>query len=143
RPSGAWTDLHRLKLLSVVLPIVFVVGMEVGVGRLVSSGLLQHRFQLAFELFVTVLAITAFGLVMFRFIDRAQRQVMRQNRDLAATNAVSTAVRGELGVDRIIDVALESVMSSTGATAVSVTVFAPEGSPLDKETHHRRNASGP
>jgi len=142
RASSAWTELHRLKLLSVVLPIVFVVGMEVGVGRLVSSGLLEHRFQLAVELFVTVLAITTFGLVMFRFIDRAQRQVLRQNRDLAATNAVSSAVRGEVGVDRIIEVALESVISSTGASEVSVTVFPPESSPLDNETHHRRTAAG-
>jgi signal transduction histidine kinase len=143
RASSAWVDLHRLKLMSVVLPIVYVVAMELGVGRLVGSGWLPHQYQLAVELFITVLAITAFGLVMFRFIDRAQAQVLRQNRDLAATNAVSTAVRGELGVDRIIDVALESVMSSTGATEVSVTVFAPEGSPLDHETHHRRAESGP
>ena len=142
RSYGAWVDLHRLKLLSVVLPIVFVIIMELGVGRLVHSGLLPSRYQLSVELLVTALAITVFGLVMFRFIDRAQRQVLRQNRDLAATNAVSTAVRGQVGVDRIIEVALESVMSSTGASEVSVTVFPPEGSPLDHETHYRRVASG-
>jgi len=128
--------------MSVALPIVFFVAMEFAVDKMVGSGLLQDRYHVAVELFVAVLAITVFGLVMFRFIDRAQQQVLRQNRELAATNAVSTAVRGELGVDRIIDVALESVMSSTGATEVSVTVFAPEGSPLDTETHHRRTASG-
>ena len=142
RSYSAWVDLHRLKLMSVLLPIVFIVTMEVGVDKLIDSGLLPDRYRLAFELVVTVLAITAFGLVMFRFIDRTQAQVLRQNRDLAATNAVSTAVRGKLGVDRIIEVALESVMSSTGAVEVSVTVFAPEGSPLDNETFHRRAASG-
>jgi two-component system nitrate/nitrite sensor histidine kinase NarX len=60
---------------------------------------------------------------MFYLIERAQRQVIRQNRELAAVNAVSTAVQGELGVEQIIDAALHSVIETTGATEASVTVF--------------------
>ena len=63
---------------------------------------------------------------MFRFIDRAQRQVVRQNHELAATNALSSAVQGEVGVNRIVDVALESLLSTSGAMRASVTIFSGE-----------------
>jgi two-component system nitrate/nitrite sensor histidine kinase NarX len=49
--------------------------------------------------------------------------VIRQNRELTAINAVSTAVQGELAVEQIIDAALEVVAERTGASEASVTVF--------------------
>ena len=81
---------------------------------------------------------------MFQFISRAQRQVLKQNRELAARDAVSNAVRGELGVDRIIDVALERVLASSAATEVSITVFASQVPPHsgDDRTYHRRVEAG-
>jgi signal transduction histidine kinase len=138
-----WVDHRRLKVLSVVLPVAFVVSLEIVRFRVSDRGLLTDGYRLVFVA-VTVVSIAAFGLAMFHFIDRAQRLVLRQNRELAATNAVSTAVRGKLGVDRVIDVALDSVLSSSGATEASVTVFAPAESPLgsDGGTLHRRTASG-
>ena len=75
---------------------------------------------------VCVACIVAFGLVMLRLIDRAQRQVVRQNHELAATNALSRAVQGEVGVDRIVDVALESLLATSGAVRASVTIFSGE-----------------
>jgi signal transduction histidine kinase len=140
---GEWVDLRRLKVIIVVLPIAFVLTLEFALFTLVGEGLLSHTVRVIC-VGVTVVSIVAFGLVMFQFIDRAQRQVLRQNRALAATNGVSNAVRGEIGVDRIIDVALQSVLSSSKATEVSVTVFPPEGPPLDADsgTHHRLAVSG-
>jgi signal transduction histidine kinase len=138
-----WVDHRRLKVLSVVLPVAFIIGLEFVRFRVSDKGLLTDDYRLVFVA-VTVVSIAAFGLAMFHFIDRAQQQVLRQNRELAATNAVSTAVRGKLSVDRIIDVALDSVLSSSGAREASVTVFAPAGSPpgSDSGTLHRRTASG-
>jgi signal transduction histidine kinase len=138
-----WVDHRRLKVFSVVLPVAFVITLEFVRFRVSGSGVLTDGYRLVFVA-VTVVAIAGFGLAMFHFIDRAQRLVLRQNRELAATNAVSTAVRGKLSVDRIIDVALDSVLSSSGAMEASVTVFAAEGSPLGSEigTLHRRTASG-
>jgi len=123
-----WVD-RRLKVMSVLLPVAFLLllefvhyTVEARDGRL--DGFWDgYRFVF---IAVTVGSILAFGLVMFRFIDRAQRQVVRQNRELAATNAVSSAVQGEVGVDRIIDVALESVLITSGATQASVTIFTTE-----------------
>jgi len=139
--SSDWVDPLRLKVISVVLPVGFFVTMELvrfTIER--HSGLnigLLDGFRPAFVA-VTVVAIAAFGFVMFQFIDLTQRQVVRQNRELAATNAVSRAVQGESGVDRIIDVALESVMTTSGAAEVSVTIFSPEDRSPDADGVTRR-----
>jgi signal transduction histidine kinase len=117
-----WVD-NRLKVMSVLLPVVFIVGLELIRASAGGGDDVWDRFVFVA---VTIVSILTFGLVMFRFIDRAQRQVVRQNRELAATNAVSSAVQGEVGVDRIIDVVLESVLSTSGAEEVSVTIFSTE-----------------
>jgi len=117
-----WVD-RRLKVMSVLLPVCFILALEL--ARFKVGGGDDFLDHLIFFL-VTCVSIVAFGMVMFRFIDRAQRQVVRQNRELAATNALSSAVQGEVGVDRIIDVALESVLTTSGATQASVTIFTTE-----------------
>ncbi|MHB1615036.1 MAG: hypothetical protein ACYCYA_12105, partial [Actinomycetes bacterium] len=129
-------------MISVVLPVAFIVTLELVRSTVVEGGALWDGYRLVFVA-VTVLSIAAFGWAMFQLIDRAQRQVLRQNRELAATNAVSSAVQGELGVDRIIDVALDSVLASSGATEASVAVFAPEGPPLDAGSRTRRRRATP
>jgi signal transduction histidine kinase len=136
-----WVD-NRLKVLSVFLPVGFIVALEFIRYRLGGGD--DYWDHLAFVL-VTVVSILAFGLMMFRFIDRAQRQVVRQNRELAATNSVSRAVQGQVGVDQIIDVVLESVLSTSGAEEASVTIFSSEDRSLDGAgaTRRRVRASGP
>ena len=124
RRAYEWFD-RRLKVMSVLLPVVFIFALELVRFTVEGTGQLWDGVRLIF-VGVTVVFIAAFGFVMFRFIDRAQRQVLRQNRELAATNAVSRAVQGELGVDRIIDVALESVLTTSGAAEASVTIFSTE-----------------
>jgi signal transduction histidine kinase len=120
-----WVD-RRLKVLSVLLPVVFIVGLDTVLYTIHNKDGELEGFRDGYRLVfigVTVVAIVVFGLVMFRFIDRAQRQVVRQNRELTATNALSSAVQGEVGVDRIIDVALESLVTTSGAAQVAVTIF--------------------
>ena len=120
--------INRLRWAGVILPVAFIVSLETlrlafvepdggdNVGHLVLAG-------------VTVCGVIIFAFVMFRAIEATQRQLIRQNHELTAINAVSTAVQGELGVDVIIDAALESVIASTGATEAVIRVFAPDGTP--------------
>ena len=117
-----WVD-NRLKVMSVLLPVVFIVGLEF-IRAAVGGG--DDPWDRLIFISVTIVSILAFALVMFRFIDRAQRHVVRQNRELAATNAVSSAVQGEVGVDRIIDVVLQSVLTTSRAVEASVTIFSTE-----------------
>jgi signal transduction histidine kinase len=118
-----WVD-NRLKIMSVLLPVGFIIALEFTRVMLGGQGF-GDGFRLL-SVAITVVCIIVFGLVMFRFIDRAQRQVVRQNRELAATNAVTNAVQGEVGVDGIIDVVLESLLTTSGAAEASVTIFSPE-----------------
>lgn len=139
-----WVD-RRLKVLSVLLPVAFLLGLEF-VHFMVESrdhqiGSFWDGYRGVF-IAVTMGSILAFGLAMFRFIDRAQRQVVRQNHELAATNALSRAVQGEVGVDRIINVALESLLNASGATQAAVTVFTTEDrSPDGAGVTHRQFAT--
>src|ERR1035437_3918292 len=137
-----WVD-NRLKVLSVFLPAGFLVALEL-VRYSVGGG--DDFWDHLIFLLVTIVSIVAFALVMFRFIDRAQRQVVRQNRELAATNALSSAVQGEVGVDRIIDVALQSVLTTSGATQASVTIFttedrSPDGAGVTRRQFAARGAA--
>jgi len=128
RWAYSWVE-RRLKVMSVLLPVAFILALEfVHYTVEARDGRIDGFWDGYRPIFiaVTVASILTFGLVMFRFIDRAQRQVVRQNRELAATNALSSAVQGEVGVDRIIDVALESVLTTSGATAASVTIYTTE-----------------
>ncbi len=130
-------DLGRLKILAVAAPIAFVVFGELVRFHFVAADPTQQAENIALAALL-VIAVLAFAAVMFTFIERAQRAVLRQNRELAAVNSVSTAVQGELGVDEVIDAALESVISSTGATEASVTVFPREHGPRGEGVIERR-----
>ena len=116
--ASGWTNVHRLKWVGVILPVAFIGTLELIRFTVVETDTTRQAGHIALAA-TTILAVVAFAILMFCFIERAQRQVIRQNRELAAVNAVSTAVQGELGVDVIIDAALASVIESTGATEAS------------------------
>ena len=118
----AVADLRRLRWLGFGLPILFLVIIEAFRFMFVAADPLQHAEHVAIAA-IAAIGILAFAAVMFRLIDRAEGQVMRQNRELTAINAVSTAVQGELAVEQIIDAALDVVTERTGATEASVIVF--------------------
>lgn len=120
--EGVVVSLRRLKLLGVVAPIIFGVAIETFRFSAVTEAPLARAEHLAIAA-VTGVGVVCFSFLMFALIERAQRQVMRQNRELAAMTAVSTAVQGELGVEQLIDAALLTVVEATGAAEASVTVF--------------------
>jgi two-component system nitrate/nitrite sensor histidine kinase NarX len=121
-------DLRQLKWVGVGLPIAFLVAIE-GFRYLLIGDSPIHRAEHVAIAAVTAIGIVTFALFMFRLIERAERQIVRQNRELTAINAVSTAVQGELAVDQIIDAALQTVIERTHATEASVVVFAHDGKP--------------
>ena len=136
-----WADLRRLKIMSVALPITFVVVGEAFRYLFLESDPVLRAENVALAV-VLIVAVLGFSALMFYFIEKAQQAVLRQNRELAAVNAVSTAVQGELGVDEVIDAALESVVASTGATEASVTVFPREHAPRGEGAIERRIVVG-
>jgi two-component system nitrate/nitrite sensor histidine kinase NarX len=116
-------DLRRLKWLGVVLPLACLIAIEAFRYFAVENDPLQRAEHVAIAAIMAI-GVVGFALLMFRLIERTEAQVIRQNRELTAINAVSTAVQGELAVEQIIDAALEAVIERTGATEASVVVFA-------------------
>ena len=118
----AASDLRRLKLVGFALPVLFLIGIEAFRFLFVENDPVQSAEHVAIAA-VAAIGIVVFASLMFRLIERAEAQVIRQNRELTAINAVSTAVQGELAVEQIIDAALNVVVERTGATEASVVVF--------------------
>ncbi|MBB4957934.1 sensor histidine kinase [Micromonospora polyrhachis] len=124
-------------MIGIALPVLFIVALEL-IRLPVVNRLWPDRGHLILGV-LSILAAAVFGIAIFFFIDRAYRLILRQNHQLAVVNAVSTAVRGKLGVDQIIDAALEGVLSSTGATEVALTAAMPADRLLNEDavTWHR------
>ena len=120
RPSAP--GLRRLRWLGIGLPVGFIVGFELFRATVLET-LVSRQVEHTIGAAVTIAGAVGFGAAMFLLIERAQRQIVRQNRELAAVNAVSTALEGELAVEDVIDAALRSVVLSTGAREGQVTVF--------------------
>ena len=133
---------NRLRWLGVILPVAFILSLEAFRLVFVEGDTTHNTGHLALAA-VTIVGVIVFALVMFRAIDATQRQIIRQNRELTAINAVTTAVQGELGVDVIIDAALESVIDSTGATEAVIRVFSPDGTPDGEGAFERHRTAAP
>lgn len=121
-------DLVAMKWLGIGIPIVLLVAIECFRYLVVEDSAI-HRAEHVAIAAVTAIGIVGFALLMFHLIERAEHRIVRQNRELTAINAVSTAVQGELAVEQLIDAALQTVVDRTNATEASVVVFAHEGAP--------------
>jgi signal transduction histidine kinase len=124
--SARATDLGRLKWVGVGLPLACLLVIELFDYFVLEEDPIQRAEHFAIVTIAAV-GVVIFALLMFRLIERTERQVVRQNRELTAINAVTTAIQGELAVEQIIDAALEVVVERTGATEASVVVFPRDG----------------
>jgi signal transduction histidine kinase len=135
-------ELDRLRWIAVVLPVAVILlieGLRLG---FVARDPSQQGGHLALAGMLLVGVIT-FAFVMFLGIEATQRQLVRQNHELAAVDAVSTAIQGELALEAVLDAALESVMQSTGATQASIRIFGHGGEPDTEPALERHRATGP
>ena len=120
-------DLRRLKRIGIAAPIVFLAAFELCRVALIETALeAPHSNLVAAGL--GVVAALGFGLAVFVYIERAQRHVIRRNRDLAYVDAVATAIQGDVTVDGVVRHALEAIVRSTGASEARATI-----QPLDAD----------
>ncbi len=122
RPDG---DLSSFKWATVVLPIVFFVLLEVFRETVLDRTMTADESHLA-ALMIIGGAILAFAFVVGVYLDRTQRQLVSQNKDLTVTHAVSSAVRGGLSLPELLEQALDRVVTQTAALAGQVTITAAE-----------------
>ena len=119
-------ELDRLRWIAVVLPVAFILFVEALRLLFIPQDSAEQTGHLALAGMMLV-AVVTFSIVMFLGIEATQRHLVRQNRELAAVDAVSTAIQGEVGLELVMDAALESVMESTGASEASIRIFQQDG----------------
>jgi two-component system nitrate/nitrite sensor histidine kinase NarX len=122
-------DLNRLKWATMILPIVFVWLFELGRFLLLDPQVTGDAGHVASAMIMGG-AIVVFATIVSIYIDRAQKQLVAQNKDLTVTHAVSSAVRGGLSLPDLLEQALDRVMTQTGALAGIVSVRGTDGHPL-------------
>jgi signal transduction histidine kinase len=127
---GGPRDLRRLKIIGVGAPVVFLAAFEAFRVFIVDAALTAPLSNFVSGAFGAAAALL-FGLAIFFQIERAQRRIVSQNRDMAVVTAVSVAVQGELEIDAAVNAALDRIIAATGATEASVTIqpLDPDGGP--------------
>ena len=87
-------DLRVLKVLAIVLPVTAVI-----VGEFIRANLIDPAVGTDVEHLVSgglaIVAILVFTTLMLVGIQRAQRSLVRQNRDLRLATAVSSGLQGD------------------------------------------------
>lgn len=125
-------DLGRLKWIGVILPVAFVWLFEVLRFSVLERAYAGETAHLIGAVLMAG-AVLVFALLMASFLERAQRQIVGQNRDLTLTHAVSTAARERLSLPETLGEALAQIVGRTGALAGLVAIDAAEpaaGPPL-------------
>lgn len=121
RLSGAHNDLGTLKWITVLLPVLFLVLLE-----LLQEALLPDFFSSwpGYLLLtgLVLLATLTFAELVFSVIERVQNQLQEQNRELLTLHEAGLIISSELELDlllqRVVDLARDLVGCQYGALAL-------------------------
>lgn len=136
---------RRLRAIGILLPVGFAIALELLRWQLEQLGVWSPGvFEIwhAAGLAVVVVGIVLFAAFMFRLIDQTDRQVVQQNRDLTAANAVAGAIQGQATVQAIVDSALESLLRTSGASQARVRFLEPARLPVKDAQARTRTLAG-
>ena len=116
--------LKRLKALAIVIPIVGVVVLEA--VRFTVFGSVSWEKRLLLDL-VFVGAVVAFGVTIFRFVERMQRRLERQNEELLALHSAGLDVTADLSLDVVLKKVVEQAKNLVGSQYGALSVIDREG----------------
>lgn len=116
--------LRGLKWLTAALVIGFLFGFDY-VRHFVFWDLLHHSHLYLASVTAVCLTILLFNHLIFSWLESVQRELRRQNRRLAALNAVGTTLSRSLDLDELLGDALDQIVATTGVAA-AVHLAAPE-----------------
>jgi len=132
--------LARLRWAGVAIPLLAVIAGET--FRYVVPGGESDMIVHAMWGAAAGASVILFGLSMFWSIGRAEREIVRQNRELGAVNAVSSAVQDAPSTESLAFAAVRSIVSATGAVRASVQLF-PDGNATAPEPLTWEHAAEP
>ena len=122
-PGGS-RDLNRLKWATIVLPLVFVWAFEVVRSFLLDPQVTGDQGHVLSAVIMGG-AVVVFATIVSLYLDRTQKQLLAQNKDLTVTHAVSSAVRGGLSLPDMLEQTLDRLETQTGALAGIITIRHP------------------
>jgi signal transduction histidine kinase len=117
--------LRRLRLLTIVTPVVIVLTLEV--LRTLTIGETSFRSRLILDGLVAV-GFIAFGFVMVRAISDASKRQRRQNAELLALHGAGLDVTAELSLDAVLNTVVERARTLVGARYGALSVVNDDGS---------------
>lgn len=129
RDPRAVRDLERLKWIGVVMPIALIWAFELARFAFVD-GTLPERDEHVISALMMAGGIVLFGLVMAILLERTQRDILRQNRDLGALKTVGSAVRAEHSIGHMARGVLERMIEQTGALGGIIRISGANGDPI-------------
>ncbi len=127
-------NIQRLKWGTVVAPIVFL-GLFTYVAHFVFPDFLHSWMGFALMLAFSAMAVSVFSHIVFGIIDRLERRVFRQHRELSAVSSIATALSEPLGLEQALQVSLDRAMEVIGASAGVICILDLEREELHSAAH--------
>ncbi|MDP4014000.1 MAG: GAF domain-containing sensor histidine kinase [Candidatus Nanopelagicales bacterium] len=119
------SEMRRLKLIAMVLPLGFLVVLELAVVNYAADSFLSDLIRtpvLWLLVGVSFIPALAFGYGIFHSVDKIQRRIVEQNQELAALSDLSNAIQGVHSLPALADAASECVREASGAREVLISV---------------------
>lgn len=125
---------RALRWATIWLPILFIIAIEIA-----EDFILEPLFSRWISHLITSVAV-GFGAVVlsyivFRTVEQAERQLRRQNKDLAALNEISQIVSGSLELEAILSRALEWLLAVIETEAGEIFLLNETGQELVSRLH--------
>ena len=123
-PRTLVMTLRQLKMIATVVPILAVIALEI--ARYAIIGEMPLHYRIALDA-VALSGIVVFSMIIFRFVDRMQHQLRRQNEELLALHKAGLAVAAELSLDAVLKTVVEEARELAGAKYGAVSVIDRDG----------------
>lgn len=130
QPLGTWgANLKWLRLASIVLPIAFLVLLDV-IRRSFFERLVGVFPVLLVYYIVVIIGVVIFAVTIFRIVETLQQRVVEQNRQLAALNNIAAAATSNVPLTEILNLSLHQILPSVKADAGLICII-----DADEEEH--------
>ncbi len=115
--KGRWPlNMHRLRWLAIVLPVVFLSSLDV-LRHTALSGLLHTVPGFIAVNSAMVVGVIIFSYAIFGLVGKLQQKVMDQNRQLQGLNSIAKAAAAKPGLVELLDTSLDNILSTMRADA--------------------------
>src|SRR4051794_397757 len=114
--------LRRLKLLTILAPLVFLTALEV-IRQTVSPQLFRSWPGYLLLAGAVLLGTLFFAEAIFAVVERLQDRLARQNRELLALHGAGLGILGELNLESVLQLVVDRARSLVGARYGALSII--------------------